>query len=385
METYDVIVVGLGAVGAATTRALALSGARVLGLDQFDPPHTLGSSHGDTRITRLAVGEGAPYAPLVARSHEIWRDLEAATGRELLVACGGVVLGVPGSTGQHNVDDFVGSTIDVARSATIEHELLSRDQLRERFPVFAITNESGYYEPTAGYLRAEECVRAQLDVARRAGATVRTNERVVEWIENERFASVTTETDTYHAARLVMAAGAWIGELVPAYAATFRVHRQVLYWFDVASRFEQFSQLPVFIWMHGTVPGQFVYGFPAIDGPDGGVKLAAEKFLAPTTPQTVDRTVTAAETLSMYEENVRHQFPDLTSRAVRAQACLYTVTPDFGFVIDHLPGYGNVIVASPCSGHGFKHSAAVGECVADLATTGTSRLDISSFGFDRFA
>lgn len=383
MESFDVIVVGLGAVGASSAHQLAARGARVLGLDQYDPPHAQGSSHGDTRITRLAVGEGRQYAGFARRSHEIWRELESESGRELLVQCGGLIMGVPHATGQHNVDNFVSTTVAVADAENVTHELLEAEAIRSRYPVFHTTNESGYFEPEAGYLRAEACVGAQLDAARRRGADLRVNERAVAWTSDGTSVRVTTTTGDYRADSLVLAVGPWIGELLVDRSPQFRVHRQVLYWFATTRNYEAFRSLPIFIWMHGTVPGQFVYGFPAIDGPTGGVKLAAEDFSSATTPNEVDRTVSAAETTRMFNENVRAQFPDLGGECVRAEVCLYTVTPDFGFVIDHHREFANVVVASPCSGHGFKHSAAVGEAVAELALGATSTYDLSAFRIDR--
>ena len=165
MDTYDVIVIGLGAMGSATTYQLAKSGVKVLGLDQYSPPHSFGSSHGDTRITRLAIGEGAEYVPLVKRSHEIWRDIEAQTGLDLLKQTGGLIMSVDGSQAQHGVADFVEQTEKVAIQYSIEHENLSKDQIKSRFPQFNLTNEHGYYEPESGYLLPENCIKAQLRLA----------------------------------------------------------------------------------------------------------------------------------------------------------------------------------------------------------------------------
>jgi sarcosine oxidase len=381
---YDVIVVGLGAVGAATARALARAGARVLGLDQLAPPHAAGSSHGDTRITRLAVGEGAQYGPLVRRSHELWRELEAETGESLYVACGGLIMGVAGASDHHRVDDFVRSTVDVAVANGVDHEVLTTEQIRSRFPAFAVTSEVGYYEPTAGYLRAEACVSAQLASARRHGATILVNEAVQTW-RAEPTVSVTTTRATYEAGAIVLAAGPWMAELVPMFSPAFAVYRQVQYWFDVRRHFDTFADGPVFIWLHGAATGQFLYGFPAVDGPRGGVKLATETFDEPTTPETVDRAVTAREADAMYDEHVARQFPDLDRRVVRSRVCLYTVTPDFHFLIDRHPGIDSVVVASSCSGHGFKHAPAVGELAAALAMGVTPLVANDPFSFARFA
>jgi sarcosine oxidase len=383
MKRHDVIVIGLGVVGGATALALARSGATVLGLDQFDPPHRRGSSHGDTRITRLAVGEGAAYAPLVARSHDLWRQLESEAGREILRTCGGLVMGVPGATGQHHVDDFTAQTIEVARGSGVDHEILDVDEIRRRFPPFAVTTETGCFEPSAGYVRAEVAVAAQLERARQLGADLRTGETVLAWSSDGSGVRVASTAGEHFADRLVIAVGPWVGQLVHDLRRHFAVHRQVLYWFDIERNAESFASLPIFIWMYGTVPGQFVYGFPAIDGPHGGVKLAHEDFSAETGPDVVSREVTAEETAAMYEQSVRPLFPDLSPRCLRSEVCLYTVTSDFGFVVDHLDSDERVVVASPCSGHGFKHAPAVGEGAAALALGTRPRVDLAPFALGR--
>ncbi|HEV3212833.1 MAG TPA: N-methyl-L-tryptophan oxidase [Acidimicrobiales bacterium] len=384
MPTHcDVVVVGLGAVGSAVTYQLAKAGATVVGIDQFAPPHPHGSSHGETRITRLAVAEGAAYVPFVRRSHELWREVEAETGRELLVTCGGLILGKATSTGQHGVEDFTTTTIELAAANGIDHEVLPADEVRRRFGVFHVTDEVGYFEPTAGYLRAEACVAGQLELAARLGATVRRDERVVGWSATDTGVRVETPVDRYLADRLVLAGGPWMPELAPVLSPHLAVHRQVQYWFAVAAHPERFAALPVFIWLHGATPGAYLYGFPAIDGPSGGVKVATETFEHATTPELVDRDVRDDEVAAMFDAHVREQLPDLSPTCLRHAVCLYTTAPDFGFLVDVLPAHPNVVVASPCSGHGFKHAAAIGEAVAAMALGGTPVLDCSGFSLDR--
>src|ERR1700710_2857159 len=179
-RSYDVVVVGLAAMGSAVAYQLAKAGARVLGIDRFAPPHVHGSTHGDSRITRLAVGEGAEYVPLALRSHELWREIEALTGEELLTVTGGVVISVPGGRGQHGADDFLATTIATAQAHGVAHEVLDRAALAERFPPFALSgDERGMFEPGAGFVRPEPAVAAQLRLAREHGAELRTGERVI--------------------------------------------------------------------------------------------------------------------------------------------------------------------------------------------------------------
>jgi sarcosine oxidase len=379
-----VVVVGLGAAGSATVGALARRGVRVVGIDRYSPPHAHGSSHGDTRITRLAVGEGDAYVPLVARSHELWRELEARSGAELLVACGGLILGDDRATGHHGVDGFVAATIRVARAHGIDHEVLTADEVHTRFEVLAPTGGVGYYEPTAGYLRAEACIAATLADAEQSGAILRRGEHVRRLTATDEHVVVETDRGTVSAARAVVAAGPWLPELLPELASSVTVHREVLHWFEPEpDRLGAYERLPVFIWLHGQADGALVYGFPAIGGARGGVKVATETFDAPTTPDLVDRDVTDEEIAAMHAGHVAGRLLGLSARSLRAQACLYAVTPDFGFLLGAHPARPNVVVASPCSGHGFKHSPAVGECAAALALGERPGLDLSAFSLSR--
>jgi sarcosine oxidase len=361
-------------MGAAALYQLAKRGARVLGIDRYDPPHDRGSSHGDTRITRLAIGEGAHYTPLVRRSHEIWRDIERETGAGLLTQCGGLVISSNAKTSFTHVPAFFDNTVAAARRYGIAHELLDTAQLRRRYPQFAVRDgEIGYHEPSAGYVRAEACIAAELALARKLGAETRTGETVLSFDTG----SVTTDRGTYAADRIILAAGAWLPGLLGG-ETPFKIHRQTLFWFEAP---QDFRDLPVFIWeLQGS--HQAIYGFPAIDA--NGVKIASEQYADSFDPNDVSRAVSQGEIDAMVDSFVTPNFPSLTGRCTRATSCLYTVTPDFQFVIDHHPAMSRVIVASPCSGHGFKHSAAIGEALAHLALGEESPFDLSAFRFDRF-
>lgn len=387
MNRYDVLVLGLGAMGSAAAYQLAKRGARVLGIDQFAPPHTLGSSHGDTRITRLAIGEGAHYSPLAMRSHEIWREIEGETGAALMVQTGGLMISSPARTGRLHVEDFFANTVAAAKKYGIAHETLDAGGIRRRFPAFAVRdNEIAYYEPQAGYLRPEECVKAQLTLARKHGAVIRIDEKALSFEAARSGVSLTTDKGIYAADKLVIGAGAWLPQLLGAkYAAAFAVRRQLLFWFDVEVPITPYlpGNFPVFIWeLQGAE--QAIYGFPAVDGKGGGVKVATQQYASTTTPETVDRGVSTEEARSMHAKYVAGHLPGLSQNYVKAAVCLYTVTPDAEFVIDRHPEFESVIVASPCSGHGFKHSAAIGEVLCDLALDGETRFDISAFRFARF-
>jgi sarcosine oxidase len=385
---YDLIVVGLGAAGAATTYQAAKRGASVLGIDQYSPPHALGSSHGDTRITRVAIGEGEQYVPLVRRSHQIWRDIEEATGEELLAVTGGLVISSAARKATTHVPDFFEKTVAAARRFSIEHEMLGARDLRDLFPQFNVRdNEVGYYEPGAGYVRPEACIRAQLALATRHGASLARNERVLDLAEEGGIVRVRTDAAEYSAREVVVAAGAWLPEFLgPAHSRHFSITRQVLYWFEVEAPIAEYEapRFPIWIWELQD-RSHVIYGFPATDGAAGGIKIATEQYAATTTPATVDREVSDEEKRAMHRDLVLPHLPWVGARCIKAAACLYTATPDFHFVIDRHPRLAHVIVASPCSGHGFKHSAAVGEALAALALEGASPWDLAPFALGRFS
>ena len=387
MNRFDVIVLGLGAAGSATLYQLAKRGTKVLGIDRFSPPHAQGSTHGDTRVTRLAIGEGAHYTPLAKRSHQIWRELEAATGTSLLTECGGLIMSSGSGEKMFHGTSFFPTTVEAARRHGIPHELLDAPDIRHRFPQFAIDDSTrGYFEPSAGFVRPEACIRAELAQAREMGASIRLDEPVQKIEQSGSTVEVTTAKGNYAADRLVVAAGPWLTELLPELARHFKVYRQVLYWFDVAAHYADFvpEKFPIFIW---ELPGEGrgIYGFPAIDGPNGGFKISTEHYLETTTPATVARAVTSDEITTMLRELVAPHIKGVGAECVKAVTCLYTVTKDFGFVIDSHPEHDRIIVASPCSGHGFKHSAALGEAIGDLAVGEPSRFDLSAFALARFA
>jgi sarcosine oxidase len=377
-RSAEVIVVGLGAMGSAACFQLASRGASVIGIDRFAPPHAFGSTHGDTRITRLAIGEGPEYVPLVRRSHVLWRQIERESGAELLTQCGGLVLGDAGNP-------FLEQTRAAARQYSIAYEDLGSEQLAERFPAFAIDGRvEAYHEPEAGYVRPEAAVRAQLELAERHGAVLRTGERVTSWTATGGGVTVETDRATYAAGQLVLSPGPWIHELFPEAADDFAIHRQLLYWFPVRKHFEQFAAMPVFVWDFGAVAEDFVhfngiYGFPAVDGPTGGVKLATETYEYTTTPDGRQHPATGPEIRRMYRHYVGPQLPWLGSTPLRTVSCLYTSTRANRFVIDRHPEHERVLIVSPCSGHGFKHSAAIGESIAQWAIDGRAELDLSVF------
>jgi sarcosine oxidase len=380
--TSDVIVVGLGAMGSAACAQLSERGVSVIGIDRYAPPHPWGSTHGDTRITRLAIGEGREYVPLVRRSHELWRELEERTGADLLTQPGIVILA-------HRSSPFLEETRASAREYGIEHRDLSNAELRARFPMFAIDERTeAYHEPEGGFVRPEAAVAAQLELARRGGAELRLGERVEQWTASSDGVRVRTSRDTYEADQLLLCAGAWINELFPDGRDIFAVYRQLLYWFPIREGYAQLRDMPAFVWDLGGDPRGFVhldgfYGFPAIDGPGGGVKVASESYERTTTPDGRQHPATPAERADMYERCIAPFLPWLGPEPVRTVSCLYTSARGSRFVIDRHPEHESVLIVSACSGHGFKHSAAIGEAVAQWLTGAAPETDLAPFSLSR--
>ncbi len=384
-RSVGTVVVGLGAMGSATAYQLAKRGAAVVGLDRYAPPHTHGSTHGETRVTRTAIGEGEEYSPLALRSHELWREIERETGTDLLTQCGGLIISSSSAQAEVHVPGFLSTTIAAARRYGIPHEVLDAAEIRRRFPPFRVADEeTGYYEPGAGFVRPERSVAAQLLLAQRHGANLRLGEEALEVRPEGAGAVVRTAAAEYLADQVVLTAGPWLPELLaPEYARHFSVTRQVLYWFAVRDSIEPFlpDRFPIFIWEPAGLP-EAIYGFPAIDGAAGGVKIAPGTYGERVDPDDVPRTVTDAEIAAMYRL-VEPCFPGIGPRCLKSASCLYTVTADAGFVIDRHPEHPQIVLVSPCSGHGFKHSAAIGEAVAEWVTEGKSGLDLAPFALGR--
>jgi sarcosine oxidase len=381
----DIVVVGLGAVGSAVLYQSARLGARVIGLDRFSPPHDRGSSHGETRITRQGIGEGREFVPLVLRSNQIWEELEAATGNRLLTRNGGLILAAPGVGGSHHGStSFLQDTIDAAKAFDVPYRQLDTQDIKGMFPQFQVRNEEAYFEPGAGFLRPEACVEAQLGQARRRGARVLSWEAVGEVKPTRGGVEIKTDKGSYSAAKVIVAAGPWMAKFLPReLAGNFRIYRQTQCWFALERNQELYSpeRFPVFIWITGNRVQDMLYGFPAIDGPAGGLKVATERYENTVDPDAVSRDVPQASLDEMYGNDIAPRLPDVGKRCLRSTTCLYTVTPDAKFVIDYVDT--NLLFASACSGHGFKHSPAVGEALAQRALGLPVTLDLSAFAMKR--
>jgi sarcosine oxidase len=373
---YDVIVLGVGGMGSAAAAHLARRGQRVLALEQFAPGHANGSSHGETRIIRLAYYEHPSYVPLLRRAFALWRALESDARATLLTVTGALDVGAEGSR------VFEGSRAACHEHA-LPHEVLSGSALGRRFPAWHRTASlAAVLQPDGGILAPEACIAAHVAMAAAHGATIRSGERVVAWSTTPTGVRVETARDTYEATQLVITAGAWMPQLVPLLASVAVPERQVVGWFRIAPdaqpRFNP-AQCPVFVLENGQ--GHF-YGFPASAGT--GFKIGKYHHRGETVDaNSVDRTVHPADE-RVLREAVRTHFPDADGPMDRASVCLFTNTPDEHFIVDRLPEAPAVLVVSACSGHGFKFCSVIGEIVADLVAADRTAHDISRFTLARF-
>jgi sarcosine oxidase len=370
---YDVIIAGLGAMGSAAAHHLAARGQRVLGLDRFRPPHTLGSSHGATRIIREAYFEHAAYVPLVRRAYELWQELEKTAARRLLTQTGGLMIG-----------PAAGVIVAGARRSAEEHRLpyetLSAAELRQQYPVLnPSSHDVAIREPRAGILFPERAIQAHLDLAGRNGAHFQFDNPVLEWEPFKGGVRVSATKGSFTGRKLLISTGPWVNSLIPGLRLPLTVERQVMFWFDPKGQRELFGpeKLPIFIWENE--PNRFFYGFPDMGD---GVKVAVHHQGESVQPDRVRRDVAPRE-VERAQQLVAQYLP-LAAGPLRASTvCLYTNTPDEHFLLDYYPACPQVVIASPCSGHGFKFSPVIGEIAAAMLNDETPQFDLSLFKLGR--
>ena len=375
--SYDVIVVGLGGMGSAAAAELARRDLRVLGIERHGAAHDRGSSHGESRVIRQAYFEDPAYVPLLLRAYELWRELEAATGKDLITETGGVMIGPEHSR------TVTGSLLS-AETWGLPHELLDASEITRRFPTFSPgPDDVGLYEQHAGFVRPEATVAAHIGLARARGAELHLDETVTGWESQRGGVVVTTPLGSYRAPKLVLSPGAWGPELFAGLGIPLTVERLVQFWLRPQVPVEQFApnQQPIYVWEDAA--GAQVYGFPALGTSADGVKAAFFRRSTPAVPDALNREVADEEVVPLLDF-LAHRIPALGPEVCRAVPCMYTTTPDEHFVLGYPRGEEKVVICSPCSGHGFKFVPVIGEVVADLVTSGSTRFDISLFDPTRF-
>jgi sarcosine oxidase len=373
--TYDVAIVGLGAMGSATIHHLAKRDVNVIGIDAFPRYHSLGSSVGLTRIIRLAYFEHPDYVPLLVRAWQLWRELEHESGMELLAQTGGLYIGVPDGA------VFAGA-VRSAKKHGLPHRVLTRDDLAKLHPAFALQeDQQALFEEQAGMLFPERCIDAHLTSAERNGATLRFGERVLDIRPAGGGVTVTTTDGAISAGTAVVAVGAWIDRFVDRVLLPVQVERNVLVWLQPPQDpgITGLDRLPVFI-METTFDGSF-YGFPYDQ--THGLKVARHHSGETTDPDRLDRAQRESDVARVRAFLARH-LPSANGAVRSSKVCMYTNTPDEHFAIGSLPRHDGVVYASACSGHGFKFSSVIGEVMADLAMTGRTAHPIDFLAADRF-
>ena len=373
MERYDAAVVGLGSMGSMAAWMLAQRGRRVIGFDRFRPPHAMGSHAGLSRVIREAYFEQPYYVPIVQRAYQLWSELEQISGSTIHQRTGGLMIGEPSGA-------LVAGAHRSAREHGIPCELLSAEQIRIRFPQFQVPeHHAGLFEHRAGTLVPERGVASALQAAQRAGAELRFDEPVLDWTPAGAAVTLRTPNGAFEADHVILAGGSWMATGLARIATPLAVARQVLFWFEPKAGRPAFapSRFPIFIWQW--TEGHSIYGFP---DQGEGFKVAIHHEGPTVDPDRVDRTVHPGEERELVGI-LERLLPGGVGPVLRSSVCLYTNTQDEDFILDYHPDDRRVIVASPCSGHGFKFAPAVGEILADLVTTGTSRFDLTPFRADR--
>jgi sarcosine oxidase len=370
---YDAIVVGVGGMGSAATYYLARRGKRVLGLERFGIAHAMGSSHGHTRIIRLAYYEHPSYVLLLRRAYELWREIQSVAGEQLLYITGSV------DAGPEDSWVFKGSW-ESCKLHDLRHEVLTGTELRRRHPGYHLPHEHlALVQPEGGFLTPERCIVSYVAAAQGLGAEIHGHEKVLEWVPLEGGVRVRTDRGTYEADRFVVTAGAWNGGLLDVLDGLAVPERQVLAWLQpIRPEYFRPDVFPVFNLL--VEEGRF-YGFPVFGVP--GFKFGKYHHLQETTdPDAMDRDPHLQDERLLRSFAERY-FPDGCGPTMDLQTCMFTNTEDNHFVIDTHPDYEQVSFASPCSGHGFKFASVVGEIMADLAGNGITRHDISLFRLER--
>ena len=375
--TYDTIILGLGAMGSSAAMRLARRGKRVLGLERFGVAHNRGSSHGRSRMIRMAYYEHPDYVPLLRRAYELWDELASLADEPLLFRSGGLYLGRPDC-----------ELIAGARRSAAEHrlpiEVLDRDAVARRFPQFRPDEGMiGVFEPSAGFLLPERVIVANLRLAECAGATIRTGERVIDWHARSDGVDVMTDRASYTGRSLILAAGGWMGDLcrLPMLAARLRVTRQALAWFQPLRNDLSIGTMPV--WGIDHPSGGLLYGFPVHPADDGGLKAAVHLPGPDAHPDALDRSE-RPDDIDLIRAGLDRHLPNAAGTLARHCVCMYTNTPDGHFVLDRHPDHANVLFASCCSGHGFKFASVVGEILADRASGLSTTAPIGFLSLRRF-
>lgn len=388
MKVWDEIVVGVGAMGAALSYNLAKirhqknESVNVLALEQFELIHDKGSSGGESRATHLAIFEGPEYIPLIVRSNKIWRELERASGRKqgsLYVSTDGIVISTDDQL--ENKTGYIYLLKKISDEFNIPYEILSNEELRNRYPQFNVSeNNIGFVDKSMGYLFSDECIKAQIELAEKYGTMFHENECYISHIKLANgLIKVKTNKSEYLSKKVFLTAGPWIKNLLDKkYSKMFTLYQKQFYWFEIEkNQTEQYrlNKLPLFFWDLGG--SKFIYGFPNVDQNKDSFKLAIDQYAVLNNPEDVSKKNNFMGYQEVFKNYIQPNFVGVKNQCEKTKTCIYTLTQDSKFLIDYLPQSDQkVFVVSPCSGHGFKSSAAVGEILAQFVIEGQSEINL---------
>lgn len=360
-------------MGAATGWRLAKRGAKVVCFDRHSPPHSFGSSHGESRITRTAYFEGPWYVPLLQETFPLWRELERASGERLLTMTGALMIGQPSA-------EVIGGALAAASEHGLDARLLSASELHRDYPAHVVSaGDVAVLDAQAGFVRPEAAVTAMIDQLAALGGEVRRGVVVTDVSSRSDGIEVSTADSADKFDAVVIAAGAWTRELV---SLPLTVERQVLAWLEIERDADWLTpdRFPVFLRETNELGN--IYGFPTLDGVS--MKIARHHDGDTADPGGAHRAVTEAE-LAPLQTFARTYLRGVGERVTRTAVCMYTNTPDRHFAIDLHPDDPRVVVISACSGHGFKFAPVIGDIGADLVCEGRTSRDIGRFALARFA
>lgn len=373
MQHYDAVIVGAGSMGMAAGSFLARQGVKTLLVDAFDPPHDKGSHHGDTRIIRHAYGEGRQYVPLALRAHQLWNELEQASGQRLLHQTGVLSVASAGSP-------FLDETIASAKEFSLPIQIMDAHEIQRNWPGITVPEDfTGCFETSSGVLFSEDCIRAYRKLAVDYGARVLVNTAVTDLVIEQHGAIIKTDEAAFTADKLIVCAGAWTGGIMSAIGLPLQPMRKTVAWFEAEEALFQSQKFPAFLF---TLAEEQYYGFPSFNG--SGVKIGRHDAGQPVDPE---QPLLPFGSLPEDEGGMRHFLQTFMPKAAgvlkQGRVCKYTLTPDEHFIIDQHPNYSHVIIASGFSGHGFKFASVVGEILSQLVLHGKTEQDISCFSISR--
>ena len=372
-NTSDVIIIGLGAMGSATSMFLSHNGIKVIGFDSYSPPHEFGSSLGHTREIREAYHEGTTYVPIVQRAYEIWLEMNENSKVPIIETYGGLLIGR--KTGD------IENALKSANKYDIPIKKMTNDEISQKFSVLYPPKEYiGLLESRGGAVFVENSINHMLNTALNNGSIHKYNERVVRWSKKSNYYLVETNLGNYKAEKLVFSSGAWITKLLPPLKLPIKIERQVLFWFSPRKNPDKFKSINMPNSGWDLDNGLSFYTMPNLE--NRGFKVAMHHNGEFVDPDTLIRESNDSD-LKMVRDFLEEYIPDGNGELIDSKVCMYTDTPDQDFLIDSHPDDENIIICSPCSGHGFKFTPAIGEICSSLIINNSTNFDLDKFSLER--